>query len=83
MLLPQACIYSIKAAAFGRRRGPQASSDFLPGKQELMGHKLVFIETTDVVETTLALDNFRHGPAARAYSQRVQEALLHMITAHP
>ena len=29
--------------------------------QELMGHKLVFIETVDVVETTLALDNFRHA----------------------
>ena len=31
-----------------------------------MGHKLVFIETVDVVETTLALDNFRQAahPAA-------------------
>lgn len=29
--------------------------------QELMSHKLVFIETTDVVETTLALDNFRRA----------------------
>ena len=29
--------------------------------QELMQHKLVFIETTDVVETTLALDNFRRA----------------------
>ena len=26
-----------------------------------MQHKLVFIETTDVVETTLALDNFRRA----------------------
>ena len=26
-----------------------------------MGHKLVFIETADVVETTLALDNFRRA----------------------
>ena len=30
-------------------------------EQELMQHKLVFIETTDVVETTLALDNFRRA----------------------
>ena len=30
-------------------------------RQELMQHKLVFIETTDVVETTLALDNFRRA----------------------
>ena len=29
--------------------------------QELMGHKLVFIETVDVVETTLALDNYRRA----------------------
>jgi Helicase C-terminal domain len=29
--------------------------------QELMQHKLVFIETTDVLETTLALDNFRRA----------------------
>ena len=29
--------------------------------QELMGHKLVFIETQDVVETTLALDNYRRA----------------------
>lgn len=29
--------------------------------QELMEHKLVFIETQDVVETTLALDNFRRA----------------------
>lgn len=29
--------------------------------QELMAHKLVFIETVDVVETTLALDNFRRA----------------------
>ncbi|KAL4423122.1 hypothetical protein ABPG77_004805 [Micractinium sp. CCAP 211/92] len=29
--------------------------------QELMQHKLVFIETQDVVETTLALDNFRRA----------------------
>ena len=29
--------------------------------QELMAHKLVFIETTDVVETTMALDNFRRA----------------------
>ncbi|KAI3435700.1 hypothetical protein D9Q98_001758 [Chlorella vulgaris] len=29
--------------------------------QELMAHKLVFIETQDVVETTLALDNFRRA----------------------
>lgn len=29
--------------------------------QELMSHKLVFIETQDVVETTLALDNFRRA----------------------
>ena len=28
---------------------------------ELMSHKLVFIETTDVVETTLALDNYRRA----------------------
>jgi DNA excision repair protein ERCC-2 len=28
---------------------------------ELMGHKLVFIETADVVETSLALDNFRRA----------------------
>lgn len=28
---------------------------------ELMAHKLVFIETQDVVETTLALDNFRRA----------------------
>jgi DNA excision repair protein ERCC-2 len=27
--------------------------------QEIMQHKLVFIETRDVVETTLALDNYR------------------------
>jgi DNA excision repair protein ERCC-2 len=27
--------------------------------QEIMQHKLVFIETQDVVETTLALDNYR------------------------
>lgn len=26
-----------------------------------MQHKLVFIETTDVLETTLALDNFRRA----------------------
>ena len=26
-----------------------------------MAHKLVFIETTDVVETTMALDNFRRA----------------------
>ncbi len=26
-----------------------------------MAHKLVFIETVDVVETTLALDNFRRA----------------------
>ena len=30
-------------------------------QQELMQHKLVFIETTDVLETTLALDNFRRA----------------------
>ncbi|KAF5843023.1 DNA repair helicase [Dunaliella salina] len=29
--------------------------------QEIMNHKLVFIETQDVVETTLALDNFRRA----------------------
>lgn len=29
--------------------------------QELMSHKLLFIETQDVVETTLALDNFRRA----------------------
>mmetsp|Transcript_5423 Transcript_5423/g.11986 ORF Transcript_5423/g.11986 Transcript_5423/m.11986 type:complete len:760 (+) Transcript_5423:301-2580(+) len=29
--------------------------------QELMQHKLIFIETQDVVETTLALDNFRRA----------------------
>ncbi|KAK9823916.1 hypothetical protein WJX72_006337 [[Myrmecia] bisecta] len=29
--------------------------------QDLMAHKLVFIETKDVVETTLALDNFRRA----------------------
>lgn len=33
-----------------------AESMFL---QEIMQHKLVFIETQDVVETTLALDNYR------------------------
>ncbi len=33
----------------------------VPAAQELMQHKLVFIETTDVVETTLALDNFRRA----------------------
>ena len=27
--------------------------------QEVMQHKLIFIETQDVVETTLALDNYR------------------------
>lgn len=27
--------------------------------QEIMQHKLVFIETQDVAETTLALDNYR------------------------
>ena len=27
--------------------------------QDIMQHKLVFIETPDVVETTLALDNYR------------------------
>ncbi|WJX68881.1 DNA helicase [Trifolium repens] len=27
--------------------------------KEIMQHKLVFIETRDVVETTLALDNYR------------------------
>ena len=31
------------------------------GTQDLMAHKLVFIETVDVVETTLALDNFRRA----------------------
>ncbi|KAG1659685.1 hypothetical protein FOA52_004324 [Chlamydomonas sp. UWO 241] len=29
--------------------------------QEVMQHKLIFIETQDVVETTLALDNFRRA----------------------
>ncbi|GLI64983.1 hypothetical protein VaNZ11_008408 [Volvox africanus] len=29
--------------------------------QEIMQHKLIFIETQDVVETTLALDNFRRA----------------------
>lgn len=29
--------------------------------QEIMRHKLVFIETQDVVETTLALDNYRRA----------------------
>ena len=29
--------------------------------QEVMQHKLVFIETQDVVETTLALDNYRRA----------------------
>jgi len=29
--------------------------------QEIMQHKLVFIETQDVVETTLALDNYRRA----------------------
>ena len=33
----------------------------LHGLQDLMAHKLVFIETVDVVETTLALDNFRRA----------------------
>ena len=36
--------------------------------QELMAHKLVFIETTDVVETTMALDNFRCFPSAAAHA---------------
>ena len=31
------------------------------GGQDLMAAKLVFIETVDVVETTLALDNFRRA----------------------
>ena len=30
-------------------------------EQDLMAAKLVFIETVDVVETTLALDNFRRA----------------------
>ncbi|KAH6776498.1 RAD3-like DNA-binding helicase protein [Perilla frutescens var. hirtella] len=29
--------------------------------KEIMQHKLVFIETQDVVETTLALDNYRRA----------------------
>eukprot|EP00878_Enallax_costatus_P019130 GHUV01020172.1.p1 GENE.GHUV01020172.1~~GHUV01020172.1.p1 ORF type:complete len:227 (+),score=70.59 GHUV01020172.1:380-1060(+) len=29
--------------------------------EELMAHKLIFIETQDVMETTLALDNFRRA----------------------
>jgi hypothetical protein len=29
--------------------------------KELLQHKLVFFETKDIVETTLALDNFRKG----------------------
>lgn len=29
--------------------------------QDIMQHKLVFIETQDVVETTLALDNYRRA----------------------
>ena len=29
--------------------------------EELLQHKLVFIETQDVVETSLALDNFRRA----------------------
>ena len=29
--------------------------------QDVMQHKLVFIETQDVVETTLALDNYRRA----------------------
>ncbi|KAI8463211.1 MAG: hypothetical protein J3K34DRAFT_496282 [Monoraphidium minutum] len=29
--------------------------------REIMGHKLIFIETQDVMETTLALDNFRRA----------------------
>ena len=44
------------------------SSRFLPSpnismwpEQDLMAAKLVFIETVDVVETTLALDNFRRA----------------------
>jgi hypothetical protein len=32
-----------------------------PFAQDLMAAKLVFIETVDVVETTLALDNFRRA----------------------
>ncbi len=31
------------------------------GMQDLLKHKLIFIETQDVVETTLALDNFRRA----------------------
>ena len=34
---------------------------WLAGVQDLLRHKLVFIETQDVVETTLALDNFRRA----------------------
>lgn len=30
-------------------------------QQDVMQHKLVFIETQDVVETTLALDNYRRA----------------------
>ena len=36
-----------------------AKSIFVFFFQEIMQHKLVFIETQDVVETTLALDNYR------------------------
>lgn len=32
-----------------------------PWLQDLLKHKLIFIETQDVVETTLALDNFRRA----------------------
>ena len=37
--------------------------------QELMAQKLVFIETVDVVETTLALDNFRCRPTLHPLRQ--------------
>lgn len=39
-----------------------SSKEKTPGvliSQDIMQHKLVFIETPDVVETTLALDNYR------------------------
>lgn len=55
-----------------------------------MAHKLVFIETQDVVETTLALDNFRrfgmHGPTTGHQSYlrdlRTTSPLSHLLHLH-
>ena len=44
---------------FAPSRRPRPTPATAP--QELMAHKLVFIETQDVVETSLALDNFRRA----------------------